>query len=330
MKLANNNVIRTEKYSINELMRDYNIYECIGRDSLSSVFKAKDTRTRSDVTLLFLYRLVETTSDRKDFIQLLTTVSHLQHPLLTSIQQAYVPLDLSDMRIPFSIQDVQHFSRFNLSPIIRTDFIKNGQLSIHTKLYLRSQGRVSQKVNPTVRSKVIFGIASLMKYLHGMKIQARQLKFEKIYLNDKLEPVFVNVGFDFFGPMMKDVEYMELGGDEFKNEVFQFAIVIYKMFSLVKLVSNERMDVMNYLFKVKNGWRPDKPDLMPECYWNLVSKCWDQNQNKRPSFDEIVDTLKNDMFAIDEFGMNTDRNDLHEYQSRVENRGVKLNSTKKK
>lgn len=316
--------IRTEKYSITELIRDYDIHEGIGVDSLSAAFKATDKRTGERVTLLFLYRLIDVVSDREDFIQLVTAVSRLRHPLILPIKKACIPLDFSNPPFPITISDIPNISQFNTCSIITTDNIENGQLSIHTRRYLRSEGRLHSKMNPTIRSKVIFGIACLMEYLHSLNMHAYTLKFEKIYLNEKFEPVFINIGFDYYGPVTKDVEYIPPFNtiDSFKGEVFQFAIVVYKMFSLNELVVNKRTVDLNYIFKIKNGWRPEKPDLMPVSYWKLVCRCWDHIDDNRPSFAEIVKILQNEKFAIDEFGMKTDRVDLHNYQLRVKNKHV--------
>lgn len=46
--------------------------------------------------------------------------------------------------------------------------------------------------------------------------------------------------------------------------------------------------------------------------------CWNQNPSDRPTFDEIVKILRDDSFAIEEFGMKTDLDELHEYQNRID------------
>ncbi|KAK8861175.1 hypothetical protein M9Y10_012870 [Tritrichomonas musculus] len=50
----------------------------------------------------------------------------------------------------------------------------------------------------------------------------------------------------------------------------------------------------------------------------LITKCMKENPCERPSFDQIIDILKDDSFALDEFGMKTDLNKLHEYQNRID------------
>lgn len=313
-----NDFIRTENLNIFDFLHDHKIYEFMGKDTLSAVFNAREMRTGNNVTLIFLRDLIRVPNDRKAFIELVTDVSQLNHPLICRIRKAYVPLDIHDL--PETLFQAIVFTKFNLSSVIKTDLIKNKQLSLYTKRYLLSEGRNNQILNPTIRSKVIFGIASLMQYLHSLNINARMLKFEKIYLNDKLEPVFINVGFDYYGPVTTDVEYISGFGDSFKSDVFAFAIVIYKMFSTEEIVENKTKFNFEYVTKVRRGWRPERPNLIPNCYWDLVCRCWNFDQKKVPSFDEIVELLQNDIYAIDEFGMTTDRDALHEYQLRVKNK----------
>lgn len=61
-----------------------------------------------------------------------------------------------------------------------------------------------------------------------------------------------------------------------------------------------------------------KNENIPEHYWELITKCMKENPCERPSFDQIIDILKDDSFALDEFGMKTDLNKLHEYQNRID------------
>lgn len=48
----------------------------------------------------------------------------------------------------------------------------------------------------------------------------------------------------------------------------------------------------------------------------MIQKCWKQIAKERPSFDEIVNELKD---AINELGIKTNLEELHEYQNRIEN-----------
>ena len=47
-------------------------------------------------------------------------------------------------------------------------------------------------------------------------------------------------------------------------------------------------------------------------------KCWAQDQYKRPTFTNIVKYLKDDRFALEEFGKRTNLDEYHEYQNRID------------
>lgn len=70
--------------------------------------------------------------------------------------------------------------------------------------------------------------------------------------------------------------------------------------------------------------RPKKRDNIPENYWDLLEKCWDIDSHKRPSFEKIVEILKDDKFALNEYSLETNLDELHEFYNRIENNLIKL------
>ena len=85
------------------------------------------------------------------------------------------------------------------------------------------------------------------------------------------------------------------------------------------LNSNNIRNHYLYYKNIVEGKRLNKPSNIPDPYWELIEKCWDTDPYKRPTFDEITEFLKDDKYAINEFGMTTDLNELHEYQKRIDN-----------
>ena len=41
------------------------------------------------------------------------------------------------------------------------------------------------------------------------------------------------------------------------------------------------------------GTRPEIDEFIPMAYRELIENCWSQDPDKRPTFDQIVDELKN-------------------------------------
>lgn len=85
---------------------------------------------------------------------------------------------------------VNDLSRF----IFVFEHIKNGPIDTKVKEYLDSNGEKHDDINPTIRSKIIYGVASIMKKVHQRGAIHRDLTIGNIYLDDKFEPVIS--GFD--------------------------------------------------------------------------------------------------------------------------------------
>ena len=60
--------------------------------------------------------------------------------------------------------------------IIITEF-KNGSLELIVKKYLKNEGKGTEKLNPTIRSKIIFGVAAIMKRIHRHNLIHKLLKY---------------------------------------------------------------------------------------------------------------------------------------------------------
>ena len=71
--------------------------------------------------------------------------------------------------------------------------------------------------------------------------------------------------------------------------------------------------------KIGRGLRPKKPEECPDVYWELIQDCWKQLPSERLTFDQIIEKLKDDKYALEEYGVKTDLDQLHEYQERIKN-----------
>ncbi|KAK8846911.1 hypothetical protein M9Y10_019479 [Tritrichomonas musculus] len=207
--------------------------------------------------------------------------------------------------------------------------MKNGKLVDLIAPYLATEGKKSV-LNPTIRSKIIYGVAATMSRLHKKHILQNYL-IDNIFLDDKLEPrinlskysyiisEYEEVYYDgmchpkkFFSP-----EYFNNNdGVSFPSDVFEFAFFIYAMFG--GDFTYKKWNLIKYVDFISRS-RPPKPRNMPKHYWELIERCWKEDPDNRPTFSDITEILKNDEFAIEEFGMKTDLEQLHEYQRRIAN-----------
>ena len=101
-------------------------------------------------------------------------------------------------------------------------------------------------INPTVRCKIIFGIASIIRQLHEKRIMHRDVKLENVLLNDHHEPVLYN-WYDFehikfaahlmntaiaINTPFYNAPELFTGDDTYTNsiDVYSYGILLYRMF----------------------------------------------------------------------------------------------------
>lgn len=226
----------------------------------------------------------------------------------------------------------QRFTRY----VIAYDFFENGSLEKLNKEYLKSKGAQNSKMNPTVRSKIIFGIAHTMKQLHKSNVIHGNLKLNNILLDDKLEPKITDFripGANTFKLMLKSyivnkyylapevMREFEIEKGQFSVDVYSFAFILYFMFTKEIAFGDKKIIRAQDLFAsyISKGMRPNKQNEIPDHYWELINRCWDDEPSNRPTFEEITELLKDDIYALKEFGMETNMDELHEYQKRIEN-----------
>ena len=235
------------------------------------------------------------------------------------------------------------------SNVLVTKFNENGTVIENVINYFKTKGdQKSNKMNPTNRSKIIFGVAATMKYLHEKQIYHRFLKAENVFLDENFEPVVSDFRFAQFWTCKEKEGEMPHTVDEYisnpyilapesydcstystRSDVFMYAIFLYMMFSIKEEIllddkkkEKKKPTCFQIMERIYDGARPIRLDTIPDHYWDLIQRCWQKNPLDRPSFNEIVDILKDDKFALEEFGMKTDLKALHEYQNRVDSNEV--------
>lgn len=206
--------------------------------------------------------------------------------------------------------------------------------------YFNSKGSDDSILNPTIRSKIIFGVAAIMKKLHKLNIVHSNLTIGNILLDDNYEPLINNFGFAGVNkggpfdevpilidkPFYEDFvlsfapERIESGESMPESDVFSYGMFLYLMFyPLKKMMRDNRIKNLGDICQnALRGNRFLRPPIIPDHYWKLIQHCWNQSPDERQSFEEITQLLRDDRFALNEFGDPTDLDQLHEYQNRIE------------
>lgn len=323
-------------------LEDYTLGKMIGQGSFGTVLSATNKKT-GEIVAVKVMGQVGVLAQKKEQVNILREITVpliLDLPGIVKLKGFRFPLTKEEktedkfLEIKQSRENGLKCSLDLTGAIIVTELMENGSLETIVENYLKSEGKNIEKMNPTIRSKILFGIAATMKHVHQQNVIHRDLKLQNVFLDDKLEPRIADFG--LAKVVMDKVDmtmaigtpfYMApeifMDGDEtygISVDVYAFAFIIFKMFSIeVQFADLKKIRTsQQFMRKIAEGKRPKRPKSIPDCYWELVQKCWDQIPGNRPTFEEITEILKDDKFAIEEFGMKTDLDQLHEYQNRID------------
>jgi serine/threonine protein kinase len=227
-------------------------------------------------------------------------------------------------------------------PAVMTPFMVNGSLA--EALEKERKHIVGVGFDVTAKSKCVFGIAVAMAFLHKNGICHGNLKPENVLLNVHFEPCLTDYslpklhGKSFLKRMKKgtticsapevlrprsgvDVDWMP------EADVFSYGCILYGLFTKNEVLSCDRLcfkipgkypnfNAADYTRCVADGVRLPCLKRIPELYWDLISRCWRQDPQARPTFYEIVRELaahEGQSYLI--HGSNV--NDVLEYEQRI-------------
>jgi serine/threonine protein kinase len=191
----------------------------------------------------------------------------------------------------------------------------------------------------TKRAMAAFGIAVGMCYLHEHNIIHRNLKSDKVMLDERLR---VRIGDFVLGRVLScgsrivntapgitmDIgtpPYMapelfsylnEGGGYTTAVDVYAYAMILYELVLLERPWAElegmcwegwSTRKLMGYLSK---GVRPTIPGFVLPAYRELIEACWAQAPGDRPTFRQIVEQIQGDKLAFE----NTDLDEFEDYQ----------------
>ena len=179
-------------------------------------------------------------------------------------------------------------------------------------------------LTPDDLSFIMYGIAAGMKYIHSKGIIHKGIKSSNILLDQNNNPFISDFGLTRKLPIeleliKKPIASPRWTAPEFdlndpskynnKIDVFSYGMLLYEM--LTKSLPYKEPPNKYEEYEVHNaiaqGIRPILPKDTPKHLADLITECWHQSPDKRPSFDDIVLKLK----QYQTFFKGTNRNLLH-------------------
>jgi serine/threonine protein kinase len=211
--------------------------------------------------------------------------------------------------------------------ILVEEFLPNATFDL--MIDARLNGELPSEFGPTEFSKVIFGVAAIMSQIHARDIIHRDLNPGSIALDEKWEPHITNFWMSRFDsdcseltdctdgtPVYMAPELrMEPSPITNKFDIFCYGTLIYNVFTPYFEFRGGICETSEQLTElIRDGERMIRVPEIPDKLWELISECWSQEPEDRPSFAEITDRmLKSNDFVLD--GTNLDA--YHEYQQRI-------------
>ena len=170
-----------------------------------------------------------------------------------------------------------------------------------------------EKINNTMKTKIVIEIVHAMNYIHKKGLIHRDLKIENIMLNSIFETKIIGFGlvkineyvndqFSFVNESMTKcvgtLAYMSpemLNEEEYDNktDVFSFGVVLHFIF----IGSLPKQGMKDKLIGKKIKLPPPSASLSQSCI-ELLEKCFEPSPKDRPSFETILDDLRKMSFKL--------------------------------
>lgn len=272
-------------------------------------FTLQNIITRQKFTI-FCFQTVETIDKLESALKIL---AEMDHPVIHKVYGYMIetPEDTNIRQVKIVTQCVDCFPLRNLiSGLHREKLIVNW--------------------SPTQKMNIIFGIASAMMYLQGNQFIMRNLSSTSIYIQNDFRPILTNFQLLKFEnstiliPNNKNVQHPVCVAPELlqkipytkRVDVFSYGTILYELLSTSfpsfshSSICPNKLTKHQIAEKLVNGQRPIIPNVIPESYKKLITKCWSQDGSKRPSFKEIVRLLLQPEYLLP--GVN-----IEEFQSYV-------------
>lgn len=268
----------------------FELLDLIGKGQISEVFQVKEIATQKIFAGKILHYGINGDSiDQKEIDILsheLSLMSSIDHPSILKY-------------IGFSSKDFENLP----NPTIISNYISSG--SLH-----EIQTNPQPEWTNTKKLINIYGIASAMSYLHSHDVIHQDLKLENILIDDHFYPIISDFCLSkitehftksaFKGtPIYMAPEILQNEQYTKSSDVYAFAIIVYQIITGKIPFENLDFDQLKNSI-VSQKVRPEIPQDVPKPYKDLIEKCWSQDPKERPTFEDIVNQMKNEKEFVNE------------------------------
>lgn len=285
-------------------LHDFIIKELLSIDIHTMVFSAKNQKTNKEVAIK-IYQINKQNAIKH--YQKMIYINSINFPgIVRLLSFGYYDNDI-----------IQYFNRQNFFPYMDNYLYFVGEFEWMENKTLKHFLSERDQIDPTIISKIIFGIAFTINSIHKSNLIYCDLTPSNILLDKNFEPKLVmsyhsrflekdkkkkkNNLFLFYAPEIEEVKL------DFSCDAYSFGMILYDIFNKLGLKKDGNMFGYN---------KPFEQNKTPDKYWKIVDKCIKCNKNLRPTFLEIVEFLKNAEF--EENDAKIDLSQLREFILRFE------------
>lgn len=293
--------------------------------------------------------VVEKTKEEKQYAAKIITISNgilNGHDQMLFLRESMI---LYKLKHPAIVQFYGiNFHSFDnpdkLEPTIITEYLPNGSLK---QILKKEQSNIADSNwTPTKKYICLLGITDAMRYLHKNGILHRDLKPENILVDENYYPRVCDFGLSrCFSQVLSNSVQLSMTGkigtpiymapelmleDEGhftpSVDVYSFSIIAYEVVSGKEPFSEggRPSKLMELVRKVTAGTRPEFPEGVTDKMMKLITDCWSQNPEERPSFEEIFKTLSSS--PSDYFDEDVDEDEIRDYIELLEDEAISSES----
>lgn len=280
----------------------FEVLDLIGNGAFSKVFRIQEKSSKQIYAAKVLnYEIKDEEEDTEESLLILREIN-----LMSSLNHRSI--------LGFVAFSPKSFDN-SPNPTIITDYAPNGSLYDLLKLELSCLS--PPKWDLTHKLINIYGIASGLSYLHSHNIIHRDIKSGNILMDEQLFPKIADFGLSKItssvSPSINKQSVNNIKGtpiymapeiirdEPYTNsvDVYSFAIIVYEILTGSTPFSNLNFHQLIFKIAIQNE-RPELTKEIPEIYQNLIKKCWAPDPKQRPTFEAIVNDLRNNKDYITE------------------------------
>lgn len=301
----------------------------IGEGSSSIAFKVVDTRNLH-VMCKKILKAEDANSKTEDLAKEFEELRHIHHPCICQLisinltEKVTSSNDKQTMKKEKNDEEEEYYESVISKPKKEQERTSISLFTEYLDFSLKSCLENDILTN-TLKTKIALEIAFGMSHLHKLGMIHRDLRIDNIMLNSGFEAKIINFGLVHHGiaeMLTRDIGTLTYMSPEMQNEddydnktdVYSYGVILYALFA-GKLPKQKMKDKLN---KVPPHFPKPSSSISIVCI-QLIMKCMSFETKERPSFQNIIDYMYQNSFALaDEVDLDIVSRRYHELINLVE------------